>query len=165
MHKRILSAREWEDLTYGARERVTDLHLPHIRDLPKQLPPLFAQAAQRAQKAGFDGVELHYAHAYTMASFLSRTNERTDGYGSDLPGRLRAPIEFRAVRLLSATDMLGCRYLVDEVIDGGSRVDDAVEIGLARRGGYDFSLLKGGKFDDARPPKVSRLSIHRREWI
>ena len=71
MHKRILSAREWEDLTYGARERVTDLHLPHIRDLPKQLPPLFAQAAQRAQTAGFDGVELHYAHAYTMASFLS----------------------------------------------------------------------------------------------
>ena len=77
----VLNARELENLEYGERERVTDIHLPHIRELPRVLPGLFAEAARRADLAGFDGVELHYAHAYTMASFLSRLNDRDDGYG------------------------------------------------------------------------------------
>jgi hypothetical protein len=45
------------------------------------------RAAQRARAAGFDGVELHYAHAYTMASFLSATNTRADGFGGSLAER------------------------------------------------------------------------------
>ena len=77
--KGVLAPEEWEALRFGYRERVTDVQLPHIRDLPKTLPRLFAEAAARAEAAGFDGVELHYAHAYTMASFLSRTNTRADG--------------------------------------------------------------------------------------
>ena len=77
----ILTERELEDLTHGYRERVTDTHLDHVSNLPQTLPSLFADAAARAKEAGFDGVELHYAHAYTMASFLSATNTRTDGYG------------------------------------------------------------------------------------
>ena len=77
--KAALTAREYEALTQGYRERVTDTDLPHIRELPDVLPYLFADAARRAEAAGFDGVELHYAHAYTMASFLSRTNTRDDG--------------------------------------------------------------------------------------
>ena len=84
---KILTERELESLEFGYRERVTDMDLPHIRDLPQVLPGLFADAALRAQEAGFDGVELHYAHAYTMASFLSRKNTRDDGYG----GSLRKP--------------------------------------------------------------------------
>ncbi len=97
--RRILSAREWESLSFGYRERVTDVGLPHIRDLPRALPGLFADAAARAQTAGFDGVELHYAHAYTMASFLSRTNTREDGYGGSIEARMRLPLEvFASVR-------------------------------------------------------------------
>jgi len=76
--KTILSPREFESLRFGYRERVTDTHMAHIADLPESLPVLFADAARRAQTAGFDGVELHYAHAYTMASFLSATNNRDD---------------------------------------------------------------------------------------
>jgi len=86
---KVLTPREREALRFGYRERVDDLHLPQIRDLPAVLPDLFAAAARRAETAGFDGVELHYAHAYTMASFLSRTNRRDDGYGTTLEGRLR----------------------------------------------------------------------------
>src|ERR1043166_6320322 len=86
-----LDDRELESLRFGYRERVTDVHLPHVRNLPEVLPPLFAEAARRAREAGFDGVELHYAHAYTMASFLSRRNDRRDGYGGSPPGRGRPP--------------------------------------------------------------------------
>src|SRR2546428_389496 len=77
----VLDARELESLERGHRERVTDVELPHIRELPRVLPERFAAAAERAFRAGFDGVELHYAHAYTMASFLSALNTRSDGYG------------------------------------------------------------------------------------
>ncbi|MBL8769126.1 MAG: NADH:flavin oxidoreductase [Planctomycetes bacterium] len=159
---RTLDAREREALDFGARERVTDTHVPHIRELPQVLPELFAAAAQRAEQAGFDGVELHYAHAYTMASFLSRTNDRADGYGGSLDGRLRLPLEVHAaVRARVAPSfVVGCRFLGDEVIEGGSRLDDAVAIGVAfARAGMDFlSISKGGKFDDAKQPKVGEAA-------
>jgi dimethylglycine catabolism A len=154
----VLSEREAEALEFGARERVTDVHLPHVRDLPQVLPGLFADAAARARAAGCDGIELHYAHAYTMASFLSRTNTRTDGYGSTLEGRARLPLEvLAAVRRRVGDDFcVGLRYLGDEVIEGGSRVEDAVFFGMqfARAGADYLSVSKGGKFDDAKQPKV-----------
>src|ERR1700738_1407556 len=78
---RVLNERELESLRSGYRERVTDLHLPHVRDLPQVLPAIFAAVARRVRTAGFDGVELHYAHAYTMAGFLSALNNRDDGSG------------------------------------------------------------------------------------
>ena len=86
----ILTERDVESLRIGYRERVTDTHLPQIAELPQVLPGLFADAARRAEQAGLDGVELHYAHAYTMASFLSATNTRNDGYGG-LKGGAGAP--------------------------------------------------------------------------
>ena len=86
----LLSKREYRDYAWGYRDEVNDLHLPHIRELPQVLPELFASAAERARAAGFDGVELHFAHAYTMASFLSRTNMRDDGYGGSPEARVRA---------------------------------------------------------------------------
>jgi 2,4-dienoyl-CoA reductase-like NADH-dependent reductase (Old Yellow Enzyme family) len=154
----VLDAREREELDRGARERVTDVELAHIASLPAVLPGLFADAAARAESAGFDGVELHYAHAYTMASFLSATNTRQDGYGGTLEGRLRLPREvLAAVRArVGGRIVIGLRYLADEMIEAGSGVDDAVAIGLAlARDGADFlSLSRGGKFDDAAQPKV-----------
>ena len=123
------------------------------------LPGLFSDAARRAREAGFDGVELHYAHAYTMASFLSRTNDARDGYGGSREGRARLPLEvFAAVRAAVGrpTSRSAAASLGDEVIEGGSRVEDAVDYGVAfARAGMDFlSISKGGKFDDARQPKV-----------
>jgi 2,4-dienoyl-CoA reductase-like NADH-dependent reductase (Old Yellow Enzyme family) len=156
--EKVLSPREWEALSRGLRERVTDCELPHIRSLPQTLPPLFAQAARRAQIAGFDGVELHYAHSYTMASFLSATNDRSDGYGGAPENRIRLPLEvYSAVRdQLGGALSVGCRLLADECIEGGSGVEDAAY--FTRRlaaAGMDFiSLSRGGKFDDALQPKV-----------
>ena len=160
--RRVLSPRELEDLERGYRERVTDMHLPHIAELPQVLPGLFADAASRARAAGFDGVELHFAHAYTMASFLSALNTRPDGYGGPRENRVRLPREVIAAVQQELTvdgkrDMvLGCRYLGDDVITGGNRPDDAEWFGVElARAGLDFlSISKGGKFEDAKQPKV-----------
>ncbi len=154
----VLDERELESLRFGYRERVTDTHFEHIRNLPEVLPGMFADAADRAREAGFDGVELHYAHAYTMASFLSARNTRDDGYGGARENRARLPLEvFRAVRERVGADyVVGCRYLGDDVIEGGNRLDDAVYFGRRfAEAGFDFlSISKGGKFEDAKQPKV-----------
>ena len=157
--KQALTPREHESLTQGYRERVTDLDLPHIRDLPRALPDLFAAAARRAERAGFDGVELHYAHAYTMASFLSRLNTRDDGYGGALPHRLRLLLEvFAATRSAVGEDfVVGCRFLAEECVEGGNDLTETPEIGAAfAAAGMDFlSTSRGGKFDDATQPAVN----------
>ena len=153
----VLTRRERDDLDYGYRERVWDLELPHIRELPRVLPGLFADAAARACAAGFDGVELHYAHAYTMASFLSALNTRDDGYGGPREHRVRLPLEvIAAVRQRIGGHALGLRYLGDDVIEGGNRLDDAAWFGVQfAAAGVDFlSVSKGGKFEDAKQPKV-----------
>lgn len=156
--QRVLTPREWDAMEFGMRERVTDVEHPHIRDLPNTLPAIFAAAARRAETAGFDGVELHYAHAYTMASFLSARNTRADGYGGPREQRVRLPLEtFHAVRSAVGRDfVVGCRYLSDDCIAGGSTVDDAEYFGVEfARAGMDFlSLSRGGKFEDAKQPKV-----------
>jgi 2,4-dienoyl-CoA reductase-like NADH-dependent reductase (Old Yellow Enzyme family) len=156
--EQVLDERELETLTRGYRERVTDTHLAHVEELPRVLPGIFADAAARAREAGFDGVELHYAHAYTMASFLSALNTRADGYGGSREARARLPLEvYRAVRERVGADYaVGVRFLGDEVIAGGSRLADAIYFaGEFARAGFDFlSLSKGGKFEDAAQPKV-----------
>jgi dimethylglycine catabolism A len=156
--EQILSHRERETLRYGYRERVTDMDLPHIRDLPITLPSLFTDAARRAQQAGFDGIELHYAHAYTMASFLSAANTRDDGYGGSRENRVRLPLEVLACvrEQVGAEYVVGCRYLAEECIEGGSALEDAIYFGEAfAREGMDFiSTSRGGKFDDAKQPGI-----------
>jgi 2,4-dienoyl-CoA reductase-like NADH-dependent reductase (Old Yellow Enzyme family) len=93
-----------------------------------------------------------------MASFLSALNTRTDGYGGTLANRVRLPLEvYRAVRERAGADYtVGVRFLADEVIAGGSRLEDAIYFGREfARAGFDFlSLSKGGKFEDAAQPKV-----------
>jgi 2,4-dienoyl-CoA reductase-like NADH-dependent reductase (Old Yellow Enzyme family) len=154
----VLTARELDDLERGYRERVTDTHLPHIAELPQVLPGLFADGAGRAMAAGFDGVELHFAHAYTMASFLSALNTRGDGYGGAREHRVRLPREVVAAvhARVAGRGVVGCRYLGDDVVVGGNRLDDAAWFGVElARAGLDFlSISKGGKFEDAKQPKV-----------
>ncbi len=158
--ERVLDDRELEALRFGYRERVTDTHLPHIQELPQVLPRIFGDAARRARAVGFDGVELHYAHAYTMAGFLSALNDRGDGYGGARKDRVRLPLEvYRAVREGTGDDyVVGVRFLADEVIPSGNRIDDAAYFGVEfAKAGFDYiSLSKGGKFEDAEQPKVGQ---------
>ena len=114
----------------------------------------FGLAALRAREAGYDGVELHSAHAYTLSSFLSRLNPRKDRYGGHtLEGRLAMFGEvFAEVRHRAGTDFpIGVRFLAEEAIKGGYALPEAQQIALRMADlGVDYiSLSVGGKFEDA----------------
>lgn len=133
----------------GYRQRVEDLTLEEIREIPE----LFAEAAYRARDAGFDAVELHFAHAYTMSSFLSRHNKRADDYGGSLKNRLRLAREVvERTRGTVGYDMvLGARMNGEEFTSGGNTLQQSREIALMLAGlGLDYiSISAGGKFEDA----------------
>ena len=103
-------------------------------------------------------MELHYAHAYTMASFLSALNTRGDGYGGSLEARVRLPAEvFEAVRQRVGNDyIVGCRMLTEDCLTGGMETAEAAFFAARLAAcGMDFiSLSRGGKFEDAKQPKV-----------
>jgi len=159
-HARYLTPRQQRDFLYGWRQTIEDLGLDEIH----RIPDWFASAARRAREAGFDGVELHFAHAYTMASFLSVTNGRRDEYGGSPENRLRLPLDVvRAVREETGPDFIvGCRLLGSEDIlgadgqIGGNTLEDAqlIAVELARAGIDVLSVSRGGKFEDARQPPV-----------
>ncbi|HYB10862.1 MAG TPA: NADH:flavin oxidoreductase [Alphaproteobacteria bacterium] len=114
----------------------------------------FGNAAGRAREAGYDGVELHSAHAYTLSSFLSKRNPRRDEYtGRTLEGRLRMFGKVLAkVREKVGRDWpVGVRFLAEECIKDGYTVEEAKLIGLrmAQLGIDYISLSVGGKFEDA----------------
>ena len=133
----------------GYRQKVEDLTLEEVKDIPR----LFAEAAARAREAGFDAVELHYAHAYTMASFLSRHNNRDDEYGGSLKRRLRLGEEvLQATRQMVGDDfVVGARINGDEFTLGGNTPAQSkpIALRLAELGLDYISVSAGGRFEDA----------------
>jgi len=120
----------------------------------EQIIVQFGAAVARAREAGFDGAELHSAHAYTLSSFLSRTNPRTDGFGGEtLENRLRLVGEvMRSVRRAVGADFpVGIRFNAEEFIKNGYTVDESKLIAerLASLGFDYLSMSVGGKFEDA----------------
>jgi anthraniloyl-CoA monooxygenase len=99
----------------------------------------FVRAAVRAAAAGFDLLELHMAHGYLLASFLSPlTNRRRDAYGRDAAGRMRWPLEvFEAVRAAwPAERPMSVRISATDWADGGIADEDVLAFAraLAERG-------------------------------
>ncbi len=133
----------------GWRQKVGDLPIGEL----EALPGLFAAAALRAREAGYDGVELHMAHAYTLSSMLSRRNRRRDHLGRSLENRMRLPSAVLSeVRQAVGDDFgVGVRFDADESIRRGYSVDDAGEFAIrfAELGASYVSLSAGGKFEDA----------------
>jgi dimethylglycine catabolism A len=133
----------------GWREKVSEVDAERLEELPE----LFAAAALRAQEAGFDGVELHMAHAYTLSSLLSRHNRRSDKYGRTLENRLRVPsMVLRTVRAkVDQSFGVAVRFDADESIRRGYSVIEAGQMAVrfAELGAGYVSLSAGGKFEDA----------------
>jgi dimethylglycine catabolism A len=134
----------------GWRQEIDSLSLEDIDTIVEQ----FGAAAARAREAGYDGVELHSAHAYTLSSFLSRHNPRRDLYdGRTLEGRLRlfGRVMARVRERVGSDFPVGVRFLAEEAIKDGYALPDAQRIALrmAQLGVDYISLSIGGKFEDA----------------
>jgi anthraniloyl-CoA monooxygenase len=116
----------------------------------------FVAAAERGERCGFDMLELHCAHGYLLASFISPlTNRRTDEYGGSLENRLRFPLEiFEALRAVWPKHKpMSVRISATDWADGGITGDDAVAIARAFAGaGVDLvDVSTGQTVRDAQP--------------
>ena len=112
---------------------------PLFREVPKAVTQAeideivagYALVAEHCAEGGFDGIELQCSHSSIVRGFLSpATNKRTDEYGGSLDNRARLLLQIvAAVRGVIGNRLaLGVRICGDELIDGGTTIDDAVEI-------------------------------------
>ena len=122
----------------------------------------FTYAAVYLHKAGYDGIELHGAHGYLLAQFLSNTtNKRTDKYGGSLENRARIIIEIaNSIRKELPTEtgfMVGIKINSVEFQEGGFGADEAKELcALLEQNQFDFVELSGGTYQ-------SLAFVHKRE--
>ncbi|MBI4322478.1 MAG: NADH:flavin oxidoreductase [Chloroflexi bacterium] len=132
----------------GYREKVEDLSVADIH----QIVDDFAGAAVRARRSGFDAVELHLAHSYTLASFISLLNQRPDEYGRSLSGRMRiiGEIVSRCRGELGPDYCIGCRFNAEDFVVGGNTLKQTRPIArlLAELGLNYISMSAGGKSED-----------------
>jgi anthraniloyl-CoA monooxygenase len=121
----------------------------------------FVQATRRGAQAGFDWLELHCAHGYLLASFISPlTNLRTDDYGGTLENRCRYPLEvFRAMRAVWPEELpMSVRISAHDWAPGGNTADDAVQIArLFKAEGCDFIDVSSGQTTRAAQPVYGRM--------
>ncbi|NKB52327.1 MAG: oxidoreductase [Rhizobiaceae bacterium] len=113
----------------------------------------FVDAAHRAERAGFDIIQLHVAHGYLLHQFLSPiTNKRDDGYGGSLEARMRYPLEvFKAVReAFPAEKPVMVRLSATDWIDGGWDIEQSIEFCRALKElGCDMIDVSSGGLDQA----------------
>ena len=127
----------------------------------REVTSAFVRATRLADEAGFDLLELHLAHGYLLASFLSPlTNRRTDAYGGTLENRLRYPLSvFRAVREAWPDEKpISVRISATDWHPDGNDGDDAVAIAAhLKRAGVDIIDVSTGQTDPASAPRYGRL--------
>ncbi len=121
----------------------------------------FVDSTRRAAEAGFDWLELHCAHGYLLASFISPlTNLRADEFGGDIEGRCRYPLEvFRAMRAAwPAERPMSVRISAHDWVPGGNTGDEAVTIArLFKQAGCDFIDVSSGQTTRAAKPVYGRM--------
>lgn len=113
----------------------------------------FAAGVLRAQKAGFDGAQLHAAHGYLLSSFLSpRTNTRDDQYGGSTENRTRIVLEIyrKARRKVGDSFPILIKVNTTDFLPGGIDPDEAVRVGkLLSDTGFDAIEASGGMWEAA----------------
>ena len=112
---------------------------PLFREVPKAVDEAeiaeivagYARVAEHCAEGGFDGIELQCSHSSIVRGFLSpATNLRTDRYGGSLENRARLLLELVAAvrRVIGSGLALGVRICGDELIEGGTTIDEAVRV-------------------------------------
>lgn len=137
----------------GWRQKVSDFK---VEDMPV-IVEQHVNACKRAKAAGFEFVELHMAHAYTLSSFLSLANDRTDEYGGALKNRMKLPIAvYEACRREMGDDFpLGIRINGEDFHIMGTTLLQSTQIAKKFAAlGVDYISVSGGsRFEDAPPPE------------
>ncbi len=141
------------ELAYGAQNQVPRAMTRADMDAMTQA---FVASTRRASDAGFDWLELHCAHGYLLASFISPlTNLRADAYGGGIEARCRYPLEvFSAMRAAWPVGKpMSVRISAHDWVAGGNTADDAVAIArLFKAAGCDVIDVSSGQTTrDAKP--------------
>lgn len=111
------------------------------------LTEIFVKAADRAMRAGFDGVEVHGAHGFLLNQFYSPlTNRRRDNYGGPLENRIRFPLEVvERVREKVGGRLLLYRLGSDDLDPSGTRIEDSQKFAVKlEQAGVDIIDVSGG---------------------
>ncbi len=120
----------------------------------------FVRAAQYAEQAGFDMLQLNCAHGYLLASFLSPlTNQRSDEYGGSLENRLRFPLEvLDAVRAAwPQAKPLSVALIASDCVKGGYDIEDAIAVAkVLKEHGCDLITIQAGQSTPAGEPSYGR---------
>ena len=131
------------------------------RPMMDQIKAEFVQAAQRADRAGFDMLELHCAHGYLFASFLSPlTNRRRDAYGGTIENRLRYPLEvFAAMRAAwPEAKPMSIRISASDWTSGGITEDDVLaSVRAFEAAGCDLISTSSGQTVPEQRPIYGRM--------
>jgi anthraniloyl-CoA monooxygenase len=117
------------------------------------------RAARMAEEAGFDLLEIHMAHGYLLASFLSpATNRRDDAYGGPLENRMRFPLEvFDAVRAVWSDKPLSVRISAVDWVPEGQRIEDSIAVARAlKERGVDIVDVSAGQTVPHAKPEYGR---------
>lgn len=134
-------ASDFEGLSSSPRREMTT-------DDIRALTVSFAQAANRAKVAGFDGVQLHSAHGYLLSQFLSPLyNRREDEYGGAIENRAKFHLDVvRAIRDVVGVDFpILVKLNCGDFVEGGLDTADAVQVGkLLAEAGLDALEISGG---------------------
>ena len=145
-----LSAGGWSTVAPSAASFAEADRAPEALDVAglARIRADFVAAAKRADRIGFDAVELHAAHGYLMHQFLSPlSNLRCDLYGGSLENRMRFPLEvFDAVRAVwPAQKPLGVRVSATDWVEGGWDLAQTVAFASALKArGADFIHVSSG---------------------
>lgn len=160
---RPLPEGNWEVLGPSALAYADYCHLPREMtraDMDKVLADYVA-AAGRAEAAGFDMIELHFAHGYLLNTFLSPlTNLREDEYGGPIANRMRFPLEvFRGIRAVwpEAKPMSVRISATDWKAGGFSHADGVALLGALREAGCDVVDVSAGQVVSDQKPVYGRL--------
>lgn len=120
-----------------------------------QLVKEFGHTAKLLKESGFDGIELHMAHGYLLAGFLStRQNKRTDEYGGCLANRLRIVHEiYHEIRRNVGIDfpVIGRLSLTEDTVDGRQMAETMAIVQDLQDLGFDGLNLTNGEYADGAP--------------
>jgi 2,4-dienoyl-CoA reductase-like NADH-dependent reductase (Old Yellow Enzyme family)/thioredoxin reductase len=132
---------------------------PNFHEVPEELSieeieqiiGQFGKAAKRSKEAGFDGVEIHGAHGYLIAEFMSvYSNRRHDAYGGDLFARMKFPLEvIKSIRReVGGTYPIGFRFSGNEFVPDGRTIEGSKKIArILGAAGVDYLHVSGGVYE------------------